>query len=126
MAMACVGAALFAAGAASAQTPNISGVWRVQGQIRYGAAFEADMPTCTFRQTGGVLGGVCVGPHARGPLSGMIAGKRVSWTWSHAATNAVGLNGRTQFNGSYVNGRLIKGSMTSTAIPGTGSFVQTR
>ena len=127
IAAALLGAALAAAGAASAQTPNISGVWHVQGQIRYGNAFEAASPTCNFQQSSsGALSGQCVGPAGRGPLTGAIAGDRVSWTWRHVATAANGVTGMTQFNGTYVNGELIKGTMTATAIPGTGEFVQTR
>jgi hypothetical protein len=126
IAVACVWFALTAAGAASAQTPNISGVWHVNGRAHYGAVWASATPTCTFRQVGGRLSGICVGPAARGPLSGAIAGTRVSWTWSHGATRPDGVSGDTQFNGIYVNSRLIRGSMIAPPVPGSGSFTQTR
>ena len=126
IAVACVGLALVAAGAARAQTPDISGVWHVQGHLASGRFVEDAMPTCNFVQNGGVLSGECVGPAGRGPLSGAIAGDKVSWTWSHVATAVNGVTGQTQFNGTYVNSQLIKGSMTSSLIPGVGDFVQTR
>jgi hypothetical protein len=117
--------ALAGASGASAQTPNISGLWRVNGHAHYGAVWSSVTPTCTFRQVGGRLSGTCVGPAARGPLSGSIAGTRVSWTWSHVATRPGGVSGDTQFNGIYVNSRLIRGSMYAPPA-GNGSFVQTR
>jgi hypothetical protein len=125
---AALGFALVAAsaGAASAQTPNIAGVWEVHGQITFGDRIVSANPTCTFRQAAGRLSGVCVGPNARGALTGLIAGRSVSWTWLNAATTAIGVTGRTNFNGTYVNSHLIQGSMTSSATAGTGSFTQTR
>jgi hypothetical protein len=114
------------AGTASAQTPSIAGVWEVHGQIVFGNRVASASPTCTFRQTAGRLSGECVGPNARGPLNGLIAGRSVSWTWFNGATTAVGVTGRTNFNGTYVDRHLIQGAMTSSDIPGTGSFTQTR
>jgi hypothetical protein len=119
-------ALLFAAGSASAGTPNIAGVWHVQGQINYGPRFLSATPTCTFRQARGKLSGECVGPNARGPLSGLIAGDSVSWTWSHGATTGVGVSANTSFNGTYVNAHLISGRVSSSAMPGEGPFTQTR
>jgi hypothetical protein len=125
IAVTCVGITLAAASAAVAQTPNISGVWHVNGRARYGAVWASATPTCTFRQIGNRLSGTCVGPAARGPLSGAIAGTRVSWTWSHVATRPGGVSGDTQFNGTYFNSRLIRGSMYAPPA-GNGSFTQTR
>jgi hypothetical protein len=126
VAVACASLALLSAGAASAKTPNIAGVWQVQGEIRYGNAFGTATPTCTFHQAGGTLSGECVGPNGRGPLQGMIAGDKVSWTWSHVATTAVGVNGVTTFNGTYVDSHLIRGAMSDPRYPVSGSFTQTR
>ncbi len=119
-------AGLLAGATAAAQTPNIAGVWQVSGQIAYGARFANASPTCTFRQAGGKLSGECVGPNARGPLTGLISGRSVSWTWSNVATTGIGVTGRTGFNGAWVDAHLIRGSMRSTAIPGVGTFTQTR
>lgn len=126
IAVACMGVALTAAGAAAAQTPNISGVWRVNGRAVFGRVWTSVTPTCTFRQVGGQLSGICVGPGARGPLTGAIAGTRVSWTWNHVAVRPGGVTGSTQFNGIYVNSRLIRGSMLSPPVPTAGTFTQTR
>jgi len=114
------------AGAASAQTPNVSGVWQVRGQIVHGDRTVTVSPACTIQQSGGRLSGDCVGPNGRGPLAGSIAGDRISWTWKDVATTAVGVSATTNFNGTYVNDRLIRGTMNSTAIAGTGNFTQTR
>jgi hypothetical protein len=126
LASAALGAGLFVASAAAAQTPNIAGVWEVQGQIVNGGGMASATPTCTFRQAAGRLSGECVGPNARGPLTGLISGRNVSWTWRNIPTTAMGVNGATNFNGVYVDSHLIRGSMTSSAVPGTGSFTQTR
>jgi hypothetical protein len=112
--------------AAGAATPNISGVWHIRGEIRYGNVIVSGTPTCTFRQVGGSLSGECVGPNARGPLTGEISGNQVSWTWRNIPTTAVGINGETGFNGTYVSSHLIRGAMRSTAVPATGTFTQTR
>ena len=121
-----VSVALLIAGAASAQTPNISGVWEVQGQIHFGDTFGTATPTCTFHQAGGSLSGECVGPNGRGPLTGIIAGDKVSWSWRHVATTAVGVSGTTTFNGTYIDPHLIKGEMTCPLYPVSGTFTQTR
>ena len=113
-------------GVAAAQTPDIAGVWQVSGQIAYGARLASATPTCTFRQAGGKLSGECVGPNARGPLTGLISGRSVSWTWSNAATTGIGVTGRTGFNGTWVDAHLIRGSMRSSTFPGVGTFTQTR
>jgi hypothetical protein len=126
IASAVVGAGLFVASAAAAQTPNISGVWQVQGQIAFGARMVSVTPNCTFRQAAGKLSGECVGPNARGPLTGLISGHNVSWTWRNGATTAMGVSGETGFNGVYVDDHLIRGTMTSSAIAGAGTFTQTR
>jgi hypothetical protein len=50
----------------------------------------------------------------------------MSWTWLNGATTAVGVTGRTTFNGTCADRHLIQGSMSSSDIPGSGSFTQTR
>jgi hypothetical protein len=117
---------MFTASAASAGTPNIAGVWHVAGRIEYGVRFVVATPTCTFRQAAGKLSGECVGPNARGPLTGIIAGDNVSWTWRHIGTTAAGITGDTNFNGTWINHDLIEGRMTSPAVPGDGPFTQSR
>src|ERR1700761_2599950 len=102
-------ALVLAAGSASAGTPNIAGVWHVQGRINYGGNFVDVSPNCTFRQAGGKLGGECGGPNARGSVTGLIAGDSVSWTWHHVSTTGVGVSANTSFNGTYVDAHLIRG-----------------
>ena len=117
---------VFAGSAASAATPSIAGVWHVTGRIDYGARFFVATPTCTFRQAAGKLSGECVGPNARGPLMGIIAGDSVSWTWRHIGTTANGITGDTNFNGTRINNHLIEGRMTAPGIPRDGPFTQSR
>src|SRR5580698_4706698 len=114
-----LGLALCAAGAASA-APNVAGVWRVSGRIVYGKAFFQATPTCVFSQRGSQIAGSCTGPHATGPVMGVVSGKSISWTWSNHGTDAVGITGMSRFDGSFINSRLIRGTMTSTATPGVG------
>jgi hypothetical protein len=112
---------------ANAATPNISGDWQIQGEIQSGGAIVSATPTCTFVQTAaGNLSGSCVGPNASGPLTGHISGTRVAWTWRNVPTTSIGINGETGFNGTYVDAHLIRGTMTSTAVRGSGTFTQTR
>jgi hypothetical protein len=121
-----LGLGLIAAGAASAQSVNIAGAWRIAGQIVVGNEFVSATPVCTFRQTGTRLSGTCIGPNATGPITGVVSGRAVSWTWSNQATTRIGLTGLTSFNGTYENSRLISGVMTSSASAGRGTFTQTR
>jgi len=121
-----LGLGLIAAGAASAQTVNIAGTWRIAGQIVVGNVFVSATPVCNFKQVGSRLSGACIGPNASGPITGVVSGRAVSWTWSNRATTRIGLNGLTGFNGTYENSRLIRGTMTSSASPGRGTFTQTR
>ena len=126
IASAAIGLGLFVASAAAAQTPNIAGVWQLQGQIICGNRIVSGTPTCTFRQSGGRLSGECVGPNAAGPLAGFISGHKVAWTWSNRATTSVGITGKTGLNGTYVDSHLIRGTMTSSASACKGTFTQTR
>jgi hypothetical protein len=124
--MAGMAVSLLAAGAASAQSINLSGVWKVQGSIQAGASVFSATPTCTFQQAGTQLSGTCVGANASGPLTGVVSGANVSWTWTHQATDAVGNSGVTAFSGAYVDDHLVQGTMTSSGVPGQGTFTLTR
>ena len=117
--------ALVAAGAASAQ-PNVAGVWHVSGKIISGNKIFEATPTCSFLQSGAQIAGTCTGLNASGPIKGVVSGNSIAWTWQNHATDAVGLNGMTGFNGTIVNAGLIEGTMTSTASAGKGTFTQTR
>jgi hypothetical protein len=121
-----LGLALLAAGPVSAQPIDISGAWKIQGTIQSGGALFSARPTCVFEQAGSKLSGACIGPNASGPLTGVISGRNVSWTWRNRATNDVGITGMTAFNGVYVDHHLIQGTMTSSATSGEGAFTQTR
>jgi hypothetical protein len=120
------GMALCAAGAADAQSVNIAGTWNVQGAIQVGGTLFSAAPTCKFEQVGDRLAGTCIGPNAAGPLTGVVSGRAVSWTWTHRATDAVGNSGVTDFDGVYVDRHLIRGTMTSSGVPARGTFTQTR
>jgi hypothetical protein len=124
--MAAVALSLLGAVGAGAQTPNLAGAWKVSGKITCIGAVMIVTPTCTFRQVGGRLGGECVGPNARGPLSGVVGGSKVSWTWQHQATTSDGISGSTAFSGTLSSPRAISGTMTSAGLPCKGKFTQTR
>ena len=120
------GIGVLAAGGANAQPVNIAGTWNIQGSIQAGAVLFSATPTCKFEQVGTRLAGRCIGPNAAGPLTGVVSGKAVSWTWTHGATDAVGISGTTNFHGTYVDSHLIRGTMTSAGMPARGTFTQTR
>jgi hypothetical protein len=127
VAAAATGLGLLLATSANAATPNISGDWKIQGEIQSGRGIVSATPTCTFVQSAaGKLSGSCVGPNASGPLAGYISGNNVSWTWRNIPTTSIGVNGETGFKGTYVDAHLIRGVMTSTSLPGAGTFTQTR
>jgi len=121
-----LGLALASAGAAGAATVNIAGTWQVSGQMESGGAVFMANPSCEFEQVGHRVSGTCIGPHATGPVTGVVEGRSVSWTWTHRATDLVGLSGVTNFNGTYVDVHLIRGDMTAPGVPAVGSFTQTR
>jgi hypothetical protein len=56
----------------------------------------------------------------------VVSGNSVTWSWSNRATNAGGVTGVTGFNGTLIDSRLIRGTITSTALGGRGTFTQTR
>lgn len=118
--------AVFAAGDADAQSVNIAGTWDIQGSIQSGGVLFSATPTCTFEQVGARLAGTCIGPNAAGPVTGVVSGNAVSWTWTHHATDVVGNNGITNFNGAYIDAHLIRGTMTSSGVLARGTFTQTR
>ena len=117
---------LLAASAAGAQSVNIAGTWEVAGQMVAGGAVYAANPTCKFEQVGERVSGTCIGPNATGPVTGVVSGRSVSWTWTHGATTLVGISGVTNFDGTYVDRHLIRGEMSAPGFPGVGSFTQTR
>jgi len=120
------GLGLTAGSAASAQPVNIAGTWHVAGEAVAGAITYTAYPTCEFEQVGERVSGTCIGPNATGPLSGVVSGRSVSWSWTHRATTLVGLSGVTNFNGTYINSHLIRGAMSAADSPVVGSFTQTR
>jgi len=121
--------ALLAAGAASAQ-PMVAGIWHVSGKISSGKTVDNQLfeieATCLFMQSGEQISGNCTGPDATGPITGVVAGNSIEWTWRSHATTALGVAGMTGFNGTIVRAGQIEGTMTSTASTGKGTFTQTR
>ncbi len=114
------------ASAACAQSVNIAGTWQVAGQAAANGVIMTANPTCEFEQVGQRVSGTCIGPNATGPLTGVVSGRSVSWTWTHRATTLAGISGVTNFNGTYVDRHLIRGEMSSPDLPGVGTFTQTR
>jgi len=53
---------------------NISGPWIIDGQ-------NGPSPVCGFEQAGNNLTGSCIGPNAKGTITGTIIGEQVRWHW---------------------------------------------
>ena len=53
---------------------NISGTWKID-------THNGPIPLCEFIQAGNTLTGSCIGPQAKGMITGTIVGKRVDWHW---------------------------------------------
>jgi len=117
--------ALLAAGAASAQ-PNVTGIWHVSGKIVDGNQTLKATPICNFMQSGERISGNCTSSNAAGPITGVVVGNSIEWTWQSHATSAPGVQGMTGFDGTIVKAGLIKGTMTSTASTAKGTFTQIR
>ena len=120
---------------ANAATPNISGDWQDSGrggEIQSGGAIVSATPTCTFVQTAaGNLSGSCVGPNASGPPDRPHlwneGGLDLAQRHSHHQHSPRHPNGETGFNGNLRRtAHLIRGTITSTAVRGSGTFTQTR
>jgi hypothetical protein len=53
---------------------NISGPWIIDSQ-------NGPSPICGFEQAGNNLTGSCIGPKAKGTITGTIIGEQVHWRW---------------------------------------------
>jgi hypothetical protein len=118
-----VGCTLVVAASASAQGVDFSGPWAVSGQIAAGPAFLAAMPVCQFTQVANQLNGNCQGPNAGGPASGATNGPTISWQWQAQPLTPIGVGGVASFQGTLGPDNIIRGTWTSTAMPGaSGPF----
>jgi hypothetical protein len=58
---------------------NFSGSWKIASQpVR---------PVCQIAQTGNELKGSCIGPAAKGEVTGTVSGQTVSWQWKRVAND---------------------------------------
>jgi hypothetical protein len=125
LALATLIAAALAAG--SAWADSVAGTWRINGTFMYGGrVVSTATPTCTFQQVGSVVSGTCRGPGAIGPITGQVVRGAVSLRWAHTAIAPNGITGYTDFNGGFVNSRLVRGTITSPDMPGSGPFTMAR
>jgi predicted aspartyl protease len=79
---------------------NFSGSWKI--------ASQAVRPVCEITQSGNELKGSCVGPAAKGEVTGTVAGQTVRWQWKRFADN----NGNTSlwnFSGTISGDNSIAG-----------------
>jgi hypothetical protein len=120
-------AALAAAGAARAKDVQVAGAWGIEGEIQAGTQAAVAHPTCTFKQTGTAISGVCEGINATGPASGTVTGQHVKWEWRHTPKSDVGLKGVSVFDGEMGPDGIIKGAWTFDGFPDAkGTFTATR
>src|ERR1035441_4414683 len=70
-----VGTGVFLSSASAEVAPvNISGPWKIDSQ-------NGPSPICGIEQTGNNLTGSCIGPNAKGTITGKIIGEQVRWRW---------------------------------------------
>jgi hypothetical protein len=107
---------------------QLAGAWQIKGRIDYGGSPVAiAAPVCDFQQAGLTLSGTCTGPNAKGPLTGVVAGRHVSWKWTTSATTAVGTTGEAWFQGDLGDDGTVKGTWGVDVLPDLkGEFTQTR
>ena len=120
---------------AQPQAADVSGAWQVTGAINAGAAVASATPVCTFtlqqggtlqrggKQTGAPFAGACEGPHARGPVTGTVAGRHITWQWRASPRTLVGMDGVSIFTGDLGADNVIHGTWTASQLPGaSGTF----
>jgi hypothetical protein len=118
-----VGCILVVSAPAGAQVVDFSGPWAVNGQIVVGPVFTAILPICRFTQVANQLSGSCQGVSLGGPASGASNGPMISWQWQAQALNPLGVGGIASFQGTLGPDNIIRGTWTSTAVPGaSGTF----
>lgn len=79
---------------------RIAGSWNIQSQpVR---------PICEIDQNGGDLTGTCIGPQAKGELSGTVAGQAIRFQWKRVA-NANGNVSLWNFSGTMSADNTITG-----------------
>jgi len=101
-------AAFAAAGGASAA--DLSGTWKVTGDV----AGNAVEPTCTFKQEGALLSGKCGAGDNAGDISGgTVTGKDVAWSWEAGGFTLA-------FKGTADTDKSIKGTIDVGG--GAGTF----
>jgi hypothetical protein len=66
---------------APSQAVEISGPWKIDSQ-------NGPSPICGFEQAGNNLTGSCIGPNAKGTITGTIVGDQVRWRWQWVAYTA--------------------------------------
>lgn len=99
---------------AQAQTPSISGKWKVHQAI---AGNESDS-TCTFVQTGNALTGTCGGDSGTSPITGTVDGNKVKWAMK-SDYNGTALT--ISFSGVLASGK-ITGDTTVDPFGVSGDF----
>ena len=88
-----------------AETPaNISGSWKIDSQ-------NGPTPICAFEQVGDNLTGSCIGPNAKGTITGTIIGTQVRWRWQWV-TYAGNSSGAFDFTGTLRPDNTVTGLLS--------------
>ncbi len=122
-----LGAVIAISTATNVAAADFSGTWAVSASITsHGRLVGTITPVCKFDQSGNELTGFCKGPNARGPASGIVNGRTLSWQWSTSATTTIGLSGFQTFQGRLYPDGVIRGVSRSSNLPGGGTFTAQR
>jgi hypothetical protein len=64
------------------ETAQISGAWKID------SGNDRPSPTCGFQQAGNDLTGSCIGPNAKGTITGTVVGTQVRWRWQYTINSS--------------------------------------
>jgi hypothetical protein len=105
---------------------NFSGTWHISGTLRTSVSVGSLAPVCVLKQSGDTILGPCRGPNGQGNATGIVNANRIQLTWNEIRTTAFGLTGVITFHGALGSDGVIRGTWTSSAVPGVGTFTAIR
>jgi hypothetical protein len=105
------------AAAASLALADVSGDWKLEGEI---AGVRINR-TCALKQEGSRLSGKCKGAANEVELSGEVAAKNVTWKYD---TDYMGTKLTLTYQGILESETTIKGTIAAAEV--TGSFTATK
>ena len=105
---------------------NFGGTWHISGSLRTAVSVGTITPICVLKQSGNNILGPCRGPNGQGNATGVVNANRIQLVWNVIATTAYGVTGTITLHGTLGSDGVIRGTWTSSRIPGLGTFTAIR